>query len=179
MKIHLVWGFFLFLSQGASAEILLSANYFKYSRQDHPSLGEAVQSEISSYDINVQLLLSSRFVLGATQMTETTSQLVQGRRETLAPNIGFFLGPVLIEGGPVSKSYERGNLSLPQEWRDGRGYYAALTVYDRWASWLLIGFQFTFLNIEYNKYFDGSVELVSQTKTVSVLNPAFRLSLVF
>lgn len=160
-------------------EIMATVNYFQYSRDEKTSGSSNLETRLTSYDFNLQFIIGSRFLVGATQMTQTTSSDIRGHRESLAPNIGFLLGPVLIEGGPISKSVEKMNLDTSTEWRDGTGYYSAICVLDRISSWVLIGFQFTFLNIEYRKYFDGNIESSEQKKSVSVLNPSLRLSVLF
>lgn len=164
----------------AHAEILTSLSYFQYSRNDQVSTdAHSTESLITSFDWNFQLLISAKYLVGVTHMTQSTSSTIRSQRQTFAPNVGFFLGPLMIEGGPITKSTERIDLTTGAEWRDPSGYYVALTVYDRWADWLLVGFQFTFLDIEYRKYFDGSTEIDTLSKKVSVLNPSLRLSLVF
>lgn len=124
--------------------------------------------------------MGSSFLVGATHMTQATaSGDVRGHRESMAPNIGLLVGPFLLEGGPISKSTEKVNLNEPNEWREGSGYYGSICVLDRVSSWMIIGFQFTFLNIEYRKYFDGITESSDQKKNVSVLSPSLRLSVLF
>lgn len=170
----------IILCAQAHAEFLTSVSYFQYSKNERLSTDiSAAESLLTSYEFNFQVLMSSRYLIGFTNMTQSTSNSVRGHRQVIAPNIGFFLGSFMIEGGPISRSVERMDLSTSAEWREAGGYYVALTVYERLSDWLLLGFQFTYLDIEYKKYFDGSAEFDTRTKQVSVLNPSLRLSLVF
>lgn len=171
----------LFLGLGATAqgEILASVNYFQYSLMQQ-NKGEARQETLlTSYAANLQFFVYGRYLLGASYMSDSSSSGVRTKRETLSPSLGFFVGPILIEGGPISKSTDKQDLNLQTEWREGVGYTAAVTIYDRWGSSMLVGFQFTFLDIEYRKYFDGVNELSDQSRKVSVLNPSLRLGFVF
>tara|TARA_B110001454_G_scaffold219203_1_gene252149 strand:+ start:68741 stop:69271 length:531 start_codon:yes stop_codon:yes gene_type:complete len=167
-------------SQFGRAEILTSVNYFQYSKDEKINVGTNTETRITSYDFSLQFIMGSSFLVGATQMTQTSSSGdVRGHRESFAPNIGFLLGPFLLEGGPISKSTEKADLNEAKEWREGKGYYASICLLDRVSSWLLIGFQFTFIDIEYKKYFDGINESADQKKNVSVLSPSIRLSVLF
>lgn len=176
---------FLFLVIGpfghhfAVADIMASINYFQYSRSDQIQGDETRQNLLVSYDYNLQLLLSSRYLIGLTYMKQTTSSEMRSSRESVFPNVGFFYGALLFEGGPVSRSVEKLNIDSSQEWRDPTGYYGAITIYESWARWVLVGFQFTFIDIEYRKYFDGVTESTARTRKVSVLNPSLRLSFIF
>jgi hypothetical protein len=170
----------LSLGSAAYAEIIASVNYFQYTKTDQIGEAPRTTSLLTSYDLNFQLLISSRYSVGVAYMTQTTSAGdIRGKKEVMAPNVGMFFGPLLIEAGPISRSTEKLNIDVEGEWRDGSGYYAALTVYDRWASWLLVGFQFTFLDIEYKKYFDGQVESSVLSRRTTVLNPSIRLGFLF
>lgn len=166
-------------SQFSQAEILASVNYFQYSKDEKVNVTANSETRMTAYDLNLQFVLGSSFLVGVTQMTQTTSSDVRGHRESLAPNIGILFGPFLLEGGPVSKSSEKPNLNEPNEWRDGKGYYGSVCILDRVSSWLIIGFQFTYLDIEYKKHFDGVSEASDQKKNVSELSPSLRLSVLF
>ena len=167
----------------ARSEIVASVNYFQYTKSDQVLNQGQTQSnqdtQLLSYDYNLQFMVGSRYLIGATYSVQTSGSTVRSKRESVFPNVGFFYGPLLIEGGPVSKSVEKLNLDSSEEWRDPTGYYGAITVYHSWANWMLLGFQFTFVNIEYRKYFDGVNEVATQTRKVSVLNPSLRLSFLF
>jgi hypothetical protein len=170
----------LSLSPLCQAEILASVNYFQYSKDDKVNAGVNSETRVTSYDLSLQFIMGQSVLVGATHMTQATaSGDVRGHRESTAPNIGLLVGPLLIEGGPISKSTEKVNLNEASEWRDGSGYYGSICILDRFSSWMIIGFQFTFLNIEYKKYFDGIAESSDQKKNVSVLSPSLRLSVLF
>jgi hypothetical protein len=170
----------LSLSPLCQAEILASVNYFQYSKDDKVNAGVNSETRVASYDLSLQFIMGQSVLVGATHMTQTTaSSDIRGHRESTAPNIGLLVGPLLLEGGPISKSTEKVNLNEASEWRDGSGYYGSICILDRVSSWMIIGFQFTFLNIEYKKYFDGITESSDQKKNVSVLSPSLRLSVLF
>lgn len=164
----------------AQGEILASVNYFQYSLMQQNKGEPQQETLLTSYAANLQFFVYGRYLLGASYISDSTSSSgVRTKREILSPSLGFFVGPLLIEGGPISKSIDKQDLNTQTEWRDGIGYTAAVTIYDRWGNSMLVGFQFTFLDIEYRKYFDGVNELSDQSRKVSVLNPSLRLGFVF
>ncbi len=167
----------------ARSEIVASVNYFQYSKSEQVQAQGQTPSnqdtQLLSYDYNLQLLVGARYLIGVNYSVQSSGSTVRSKRESVFPNVGFFYGPLLLEGGPVTKSVEKLNLDTSEEWRDPSGYYGAVTIYHSWASWMLVGFQFTFLNIEFRKYFDGVGEVTTQTRKVTVLNPSLRLSFLF
>ncbi len=167
----------------AHSEIVASLNYFQYTKTDQVQSQNQTQSnqdtQLLSYDYSLQLMVGARYLIGVNYSVQSSTSTIRSKRESVFPNVGFFYGPLLIEGGPVTKSVEKLNLDTSEEWRDPSGYYGAITVYHSWANWMLLGLQFTFLNIEYRKYFDGVSEVTAQTRKVTVLNPSLRLSFLF
>lgn len=171
--------FIFLISSSVQADVLASVSYFQHSQSEQIQGQQNQQMVLSSNSYSLQLLLGARYTVGVNYKLDLTTGDSRRRREYTAPNIGLFYGPFMFEAGPVTQSTERLNADTTPEWRDPSGYFAAITVYQSWASWALAGFQFTFLDIEYRKYFDGSIETVTQPRKVSVLSPSVRLIFLF